>query len=50
MNNSPESERGEAVRKDMSRQNLMAHIDEAGDMCQDRNKERRPMHAVGPHI
>jgi hypothetical protein len=50
MNNGPGSERAKAVRKDMSRQNPMARANGAGDMCQDRNKEGKPMHAVGPHI
>jgi hypothetical protein len=34
----------------MSRQNPMARTYEAGDMCQDKNKERRVMRVVGPHI
>jgi hypothetical protein len=38
------------MRKGTNRQDSMAREYETGNMCQNKSKERRPMHAVGPHI
>jgi hypothetical protein len=37
------------MRKGTNQQDSMARVCETDNVCQNKSKERRPMHAVSPH-